>query len=127
MAKTGVIGAGSWGTALALVLHQNGHEVTLWSHSEASVKSLLKERELPGKLPGVKIPEEIQITGDLEQAIRGMDMLVLAVPSACIRSTARNLSLIHILPPVRYGRSKGPSGRIRPWKRFIHHGGCMQL
>lgn len=82
MAKTGVIGAGSWGTALALVLHQNGHEVTLWSHSEASVKSLLKERELPGKLPGVKIPEEIQITGDLEQAIRGMDMLVLAVPSA---------------------------------------------
>ncbi len=42
MAKTGVIGAGSWGTALALVLHQNGHEVTLWSHSEASVKSLLK-------------------------------------------------------------------------------------
>ena len=92
MAKTGVIGAGSWGTALALVLHNNGHEVTLWSHSRASVESLLKNRELVGKLPGVKIPETIRITNDLEEAITGMDMLVLAVPSACIRSTARNMS-----------------------------------
>ena len=92
MAKTGVIGAGSWGTALALVLHNNGHEVTLWSHSRASVESLLKNRELVGKLPGVKIPETIRSTNDLEEAITGMDMLVLAVPSACIRSTARNMS-----------------------------------
>ena len=86
MAKTGVIGAGSWGTALALVLHNNGHEVTLWSHSAASVESLLKNRELKDKLPGVKIPEAIQITNDLQQAVKNMDMLVLAVPSACIRS-----------------------------------------
>ena len=92
MAKTGVIGAGSWGTALALVLHNNGHEVTLWSHSAASVESLLKNRELKDKLPGVKIPEAIQITNDLQQAVRNMDMLVLAVPSACIRSTAHNMA-----------------------------------
>lgn len=78
MAKTGVIGAGSWGTALALVLHNNGHEVTLWSHSAASVESLLKNRELKDKLPGVKIPEAIQITNDLQQAVKNMDMLVLA-------------------------------------------------
>ena len=64
MAKTGVIGAGSWGTALALVLYNNGHEVTLWSHSAASVESLLQKRELTGKLPGVRIPEAIQITND---------------------------------------------------------------
>ena len=92
MAKTGVIGAGSWGTALALVLHNNGHEVTLWSHSAASVESLLKNRELKDKLPGVKIPEAIQITNDLQQAVKNMDMLVLAVPSACIRSTAHNMA-----------------------------------
>lgn len=92
MAKTGVIGAGSWGTALALVLHNNGHEVTLWSHSRASVESLLKNRELVGKLPGVKIPETIRITNDLEEAITGMDMLVLAVPSACIRATAGEMA-----------------------------------
>lgn len=93
MAKTGVIGAGSWGTALALVLYNNGHEVTLWSHSAASVESLLQKRELTGKLPGVRIPEAIQITNDLEQAMTGMDLLVLAVPSACIRSTAREMAL----------------------------------
>ena len=92
MAKTGVIGAGSWGTALALALHNNGHEVVLWSHSKTSVESLLKNRELVGKLPGVKIPEAIRITNDLEEAITGMDMLVLAVPSACIRSTAHNMA-----------------------------------
>lgn len=92
MAKTGVIGAGSWGTALALVLHNNGHEVVLWSHSKTSVESLSENRELVGKLPGVKIPETIAITNDLEAAMKEKDMLVLAVPSACIRSTAHNMA-----------------------------------
>ena len=92
MAKTGVIGAGSWGTALALVLYHNGHEVTLWSHSKASVGRLLENRELTDKLPGVKIPEAIRITDDMEAAVRDMDMLVLAVPSACVRSTAKAMA-----------------------------------
>ena len=61
MAKTGVIGAGSWGTALALVLHNNGHEVTLWSHSAASVESLLKNRELKDKLPEMSEQEQLEL------------------------------------------------------------------
>ena len=53
MAKIGVIGAGSWGTALAWLLTNNGHEVTLWSHREEDARLLQKERENKSKLPGV--------------------------------------------------------------------------
>ena len=57
MAKVGIMGAGSWGTALALLLHKNGHEVMVWSISEEEVKMLSEEREHKSKLPGVKLPE----------------------------------------------------------------------
>lgn len=56
MAKAGIMGAGSWGTALALLLYKNGHEVTLWSINNDEVEELKKEREHKSKLPGVKIP-----------------------------------------------------------------------
>ena len=53
MAKAGIMGAGSWGTALALLLYKNGHEVTLWSINRDEVEELKKEREHKSKLPGV--------------------------------------------------------------------------
>ena len=59
MANVGIMGAGSWGTALALLLHKNGHQVTVWSISEEEVEMLSTKREHVSKLPGVKIPEEI--------------------------------------------------------------------
>lgn len=89
MAKVSVIGAGSWGTALAVLLEQNGHEVTLWSFLESEINMLKEEHEQKEKLPGVKVSERIHITGDLEEAVRGMEVVVLAVPSTVIRSTAR--------------------------------------
>ena len=55
MVKVGIMGAGSWGTALALLLHSNGHEVTVWSISEEEVQMLSEKREHESKLPGVKI------------------------------------------------------------------------
>lgn len=88
MASIGVIGAGSWGTALAFLLHNNGHKVTLWSIIESEVELLKTKRENPDKLPGVKLPESMAITSDLEEAIIGKDVLVLAVPSLFVRSTA---------------------------------------
>lgn len=88
MAKISVIGAGSWGTALAVLLHNNGHQVTLWSFMESEVTLLRERREQTDKLPGVKISEDIVITGDLEEAIKGKQVVVLAVPSIAIRSTA---------------------------------------
>lgn len=91
MANVGVMGAGSWGTALALLLHSNGHQVTVWSINEEEVEMLSKEREHKSKLPGVKIPEDMVFTSDMETAIKEKDFLVLAVPSAYTRGTARNM------------------------------------
>ena len=89
MAKVGVIGAGSWGTALAILLYENGHETTMWSIDPVEIEIIETKREHPMKLPGVNIPREIKITGKLQEAIQGMDFLVLAVPSPYVRGTAR--------------------------------------
>ena len=88
MKKIGVIGAGSWGTALAWLLANNGHEVTLWSVMEDEVKMLNEKREHISKLPGVKLQDTISITTDLEAAMKGKDVLVLAVASPFTRSTS---------------------------------------
>ena len=91
MANVGVIGAGSWATALSVLLHDNGHSVTVWSIDESEVKMLDEKREHLLKLPGVKLPGDMVFTGDLEKAIQGKDFLVLAVPSVYTRSTARSM------------------------------------
>ena len=92
MAKVSVLGAGSWGTALAVMLHGNHHQVTLWSALSDEVAQLRRDREQKGKLPGVHIPEDINITDCLEEAVKDREMLVLAVPSVFVRGTARQLS-----------------------------------
>lgn len=92
MAKIGVIGAGSWGTALAWLLANNGHEVTLWSHREEDAKLLQKERENKSKLPGVVFQENLQVTGDLKSAVEDKEVLVLAVPSPAVRMTSQKMN-----------------------------------
>ena len=92
MAKAGVIGSGSWGTALARVLSKNGHEVTLWSRREEESHMLREERENKSKLPGVKLPDDILCTTDLEQTVEGKDILVLATASPSIRSMAKKMA-----------------------------------
>ena len=91
MAKVSVIGAGSWGTALALLLSKNGHDVTMWSILEDEIRMLDKEREHKSKLPGVKLPDTMKFTTDLKEAVEGKDFLVLAVPSTFTRGTAKNM------------------------------------
>ena len=91
MAKISMIGAGSWGIALAVLLYQNGNEITVWSIIEDEITMLKREREHRDKLPGVKLSEEIEFTTDLEAAIKGRDILVLAVPSPYTRSTAHSM------------------------------------
>ena len=92
MANAGVLGAGSWGTALSVLLTDNGHQVTVWSIDESEVKMLNEKREHELKLPGVKLPDSMVITGDMEEAIKGKDFLVLAVPSPFTRSTAKKMA-----------------------------------
>ena len=92
MERIGVIGAGSWGTALAVVLAKNGHQVTVWSIIEDEITMLKEKHEHVDKLPGVKLPDSMEFTTDLEQAVRTSDMLVLAVPSIFTRSTAKSMA-----------------------------------
>ena len=91
MAKIGVIGAGSWGTALARLLTNNGHDVIMWSIIEDEIAMLKSEHEHKDKLPGVKLPETLTFTTDLQEAVAGKELLVLAVPSAFTRSTAHSM------------------------------------
>lgn len=88
MKQIGVIGAGSWGTALAILLNENGYEVTLWCHSEKSAEHLRRMRSLPDKLPGIQVSERIGVTSSIEEAVSGKEILVVVVPSACVRETA---------------------------------------
>ena len=90
MEKIGVIGAGSWGTALAILLNENGNDVTLWSHRETEAEHMRQSREC-SKLPGIKIPEAVEITSDLKQAVSGKKVRVMVVPSRCMRETAELL------------------------------------
>ena len=92
MAKVSVIGAGSWGTALALLLYKNGHDVTVWSYQEEEVRMLSEKREHVSKLPGVKIPEGIFFTADIKEAVEEKDVVVLAVPSIHVRNTAKKIN-----------------------------------
>lgn len=92
MADISIIGAGSWGTALAVLLHKNGHRVTVWSVIESEIKMLQKEHEHKDKLPGVKLPEDMEFTTDLEKAVTGAEVEVLAVPSPYTRSTSHSMA-----------------------------------
>ncbi len=86
MAKIGVVGAGSWGTALAVLLHQNGHLVTLWSKESDVIETLIADRVNRKYLPGVDVPEGIKIESNLDETVREQDGLVIGVPSHAVRS-----------------------------------------
>ncbi len=92
MAKVGIIGAGSWGTALAWLLGNNQNQVTVWSIMEEEIKMLKECHEQKEKLPGVILKEETEFTTNMEEAVRGKDVLVLAVPSPFTRSTAAQMA-----------------------------------
>ncbi len=88
MEKIGVLGAGSWGIALSILLANNGHEVTLWSALTSEIDMLNEEREDKNKLPGVKLSESIKCISDLEEALRDKSIIVFAVASPFTRKTA---------------------------------------
>ena len=79
--KAVVVGDGGWGTALALLLRENGHAVTLWSPFPAYAEELRTRRENPLYLPGVPLPPDLPITSDPAEAAHGAGLAVLAVPS----------------------------------------------
>lgn len=112
--KIAVVGSGGWGTALALLLLENGNEVTLWSYHEAESKILRETHENP-MLKGVPLPEELKFTTDLS-AVRGCGLVVIATPSFAVRSTAAQMKNLvdpgTILVSVSKGIEKDTSLRL---------------
>lgn len=94
MEKIAVIGAGSWGIALAQLLANNGHDVTVWSIIEDEIKMLEEKHEHVDKLPGVMLNDSISYTTNLKSACEGKEILVLAVPSPFTRSTSASMKNI---------------------------------
>lgn len=116
MEKMCVLGSGSWGTALALVLAKKGHNVSLWTLSEEQCDKVNKTRENVDYLPGVLIPSNIKITTDINEAIKDSKIVVLAVPSQAIRSVCQKIKSIindkQILVDVAKGLEKGTGLRL---------------
>ncbi|WP_371369336.1 NAD(P)H-dependent glycerol-3-phosphate dehydrogenase [Sporomusa rhizae] len=102
-----VIGAGSWGTALASVLGQKHSSVMLWVRSGKLAELIASTRENPDYLPGCKLPEAVQITNDLAKAAINAQLLVLATPSHAIRETAAKLSPLIQTNAVIVNAAKG--------------------
>ena len=90
MKKVSVIGAGTWGMSLALLLSDNGHDVTVWSALPEEIENLKKTHCQPN-LPAVEFPESMHFTADLGEAMRDAEYIVLAVPSIFTRGTARQM------------------------------------
>ena len=103
--KITVVGSGGWGTALALLLVENGHDVTLWSHTPAKAVALEETRENP-MLKGVPLPPEMKFTADLG-AVKGCGAVVMATPSYAVRETAHKLREIIDPGTVVISVSKG--------------------
>jgi len=101
-AQTAVIGAGAWGTAVAKAIADKGKEVVIWSLEEDNRDDINQRRENSRYLPGVKLPENITATSDIEEAASGREYLILAVPSLYLLQTVKQILMI---PSIREGET----------------------
>ena len=90
--RISVLGAGGWGTTLSIILHLNGHNVTLWEYKKHYAKVLSKSHENKIYLPGIKIPHEIKITHSLDEACDKQHMIVLAIPTQFMRNIIKEIA-----------------------------------
>jgi glycerol-3-phosphate dehydrogenase (NAD(P)+) len=97
--KVAVIGAGAWGTALAATLARAGTSVRLWGRSEDVLSEINTQHTNGAYLPGVDLPPSLVATGDMAQAVRGAEAVLIVVPSSALRSTARAVAG-HLAPGV---------------------------
>jgi glycerol-3-phosphate dehydrogenase (NAD(P)+) len=105
--KITVLGAGGWGTTLALVLHDNHHHVDLWTFDGEQAKYLRDRRENLQFLPGVQLPVEINISTDIEAACHARDMIVAAVPSQFLRSVLQRIAHLDLEKTIICNVAKG--------------------
>lgn len=116
MKKMCVIGAGSWGSALALSLHKNNHKVFMWTRDNDQVKEINNTRKNSKFLPDVVFPEDLVVSNDLEEVIKDSEIVVLAVPSQAVRSVCNQIKSFikneQILVDVAKGLEKGSGLRL---------------
>ncbi len=92
--KITVLGTGGWGMALAIALHKNQHDITLWTFFEQECQMLQQKRGNQKLLPDIFLPETMPITTDMAHAVQGAELVILAVPSFVIASTAQTLASV---------------------------------
>lgn len=116
MQKMCVIGAGSWGSALALSLHKNNHQVFMWTRDVDQVEEIRDTKENSKFLPGVIFPDDLIVSNDLEEVIKDSEVVVLAVPSQAVRSVSKQIKPFikenQILVDVAKGLEKGTGLRL---------------
>lgn len=89
--KVAVLGTGGWGLTLGNILHNNGHQVCFWTHSEEEAQMLTRERQYADKLPGIIFPEEFSYTTQMQLAIANADLVLIVVPSQFMGNVAQTL------------------------------------
>ncbi|MEW6095172.1 MAG: NAD(P)H-dependent glycerol-3-phosphate dehydrogenase [bacterium] len=89
--KIGILGGGSWGTTLAILLYEKGLSIKIWEFSDEQVEIISKKRENVKFLPGIFIPQEIEITSCLEDVVKEANVIVIALPSQVVREVAKRL------------------------------------
>ena len=90
--RIAVLGAGSWGTTLSILLAENSHQVSLWSYRKEDAERIRATRENPAFLPGILIPPAVRVEDELEASVEGAEMIVGAVPSQFLRSVVFRLN-----------------------------------
>ncbi len=105
--KTTVLGAGSWGTTLALVLNENGHKVNLWTYKSSQAEKMKEAGENPEFLPGVPLPKQLTITSDIENACSKRDLIVAAVPAQFLRSVVQQIADLDLENTIVCNVAKG--------------------
>jgi glycerol-3-phosphate dehydrogenase (NAD(P)+) len=105
--KITLLGAGGWGTTLGILLHYNGHQVTLWEYKKSYVKELNKKRINSIYLPGINIPEEIIITHNLKESVNQKNLIILAVPSQFLRSVIEQINYAELKNSILVSVAKG--------------------
>lgn len=128
--KIGVIGAGSFGTALAITLVNKGHDVTVWARRAEQIKEMRQKRENTYYLPGVSLPEELRFTENLKEAAEGREILLFAVPAQTFRGVfaeamqyaPAEIPIVNVAKGIEKGtllRLSQVAEEIRPDVRYI--------
>ncbi|MEK6565126.1 MAG: NAD(P)H-dependent glycerol-3-phosphate dehydrogenase [Bacteroidota bacterium] len=105
--KVTVLGAGSWGTTLALVLFENKHDVNLWTYKPEQAEAMREKLENKAFLPGIPLPPQLNIVTDIEAACQKRELIVAAVPSQFLRSVIQKIAHIHLEHTIICNVAKG--------------------